>query len=122
MRRKTILIFDEDEDNRLVGFAAWRIKTEELAGMTPVGEVRWMGIVPDRQREGIGAQLLANALQIMFHENGSELLIRIDVDTENANARHAYERWGFEHFQHFESGDKQYEMLLLRPSTDSEQP
>jgi GNAT superfamily N-acetyltransferase len=120
-RRKTILIFDGDEDGRLVGFAAWRMREgQEIDGeLVPLGEVRYMGVVPDRQREGIGHQLLANALQIMFHEHGSgDLLISIEVDTGNADARSAYEAWGFEHYRHYESAGHPYETLLLRPEPE----
>lgn len=108
-----------------MGFAAWRIKSdEEICGASqPVGEVQWMGVVPDRQRQGIGSQLLANALQIMFHEHGSDdLMIRIDVDTDNGDARHAYEGWGFEHYRSFVSEGNSYETLLLRPPAREPHP
>jgi GNAT superfamily N-acetyltransferase len=117
------LIFDEDEDNRLIGFAAWRFLAEEksIDGMS-VGEIRLMGVVPDRQGQGVGTQLLANVLQVMFQEHGSDsLVVRIDVDTENYKARNTYERgWGFEHYRNFESGGNSYELLIMRPEGDAE--
>jgi GNAT superfamily N-acetyltransferase len=116
-RRKTVLAFDEDEADRLVGFAAWRMKgEEEIDGeQRSVGEVRFMGVVPDRQGERIGSQLLANVLQVLYHEGGGDLMIRIDVDEGNDGARKAYESWGFEYYRDFVSGGKPYKMMLLRP-------
>jgi hypothetical protein len=57
----------------------------------------------------------------MYHEHGSaDLLIRIDVDTENFQARNAYEHgWGFEHFRTFVSDGTSYEMLVLRPEVEA---
>jgi len=79
-----------------------------------------MGVVPDHQGQGVGTQLLANVLQVLFHEHGSDdLIVRIDVDTENHKARNAYEKgWGFEHYRTFESSDNSYEMLIVRPEAE----
>lgn len=104
-----------------MGFVAWRIReNQEIDGVPQrVGEIRFMGVVPDRQGEGIGHQLLANALQIMWNEHGSDdLIIRIDHDTDNAVAGQAYEAWGFEYYRTFESNGAEYNTLLLRPPAE----
>lgn len=80
-----------------------------------------MGVALERQGEGVGSQLLANALQIIYHEHGSaDLMIRIDVDPENVDARNAYLHWGFEPYRRFVSGASEYEMMLLRPANEEE--
>jgi ribosomal protein S18 acetylase RimI-like enzyme len=118
-RRKTILIFDDDEDGRLVGFAAWRLLgTDVPIDGQLVGEIRFIGVVPDREREGIGRQLIAQCVDALIGAHGSnQLTISAEVDAENYNAANAFEHGaGFEHYASLESG---FEMLILPLTEES---
>jgi ribosomal protein S18 acetylase RimI-like enzyme len=114
------LIFDGDEEDRLVGFAAWQVLDERSAIQgRRVGEIRFIGVVPDRQREGIGRRLLEHCLDEIYSALGSEdVVVRAEVDPNNFNALNALELgWGFESYPDLPSA---LTMLILRPDVTSE--
>ncbi|MGO9762181.1 MAG: GNAT family N-acetyltransferase [Solirubrobacteraceae bacterium] len=121
-RRKTILFFTEPAEE-LVGFAAWRMREEQISGtMQVVGEVRFLAVIPDYRGRGVASQMWSTVkTAIVTSDHGSAgTIIRIEVDHANAKAREVYERgWGFEYSYSHVSGGKPYDVLLYRPQGES---
>jgi ribosomal protein S18 acetylase RimI-like enzyme len=65
-----------------------------LESAAHVAEVNGLAVAPDRQGEGIGARLLAAAIERSRRESVRRLVLR--VLSTNPGARRLYERHGFE--------------------------
>ena len=117
-RRKTLLFFNEPT-KELVGFAAWRMREEQISGtMQIVGEVRFLAVIPDYRGRGVASQMWSTVKSaIMTSDQGSgDRVIRIEVDHANTKAREVYEHgWGFEYAYSHVSGGRPYDVLLYRP-------
>lgn len=122
-RRKTLLFFAEPEDE-LAGFAAWRMREEQISGTDEwVGEVRFLAVIPRYRGRGVASQIWSTVRQaITTSEHGSETtVVRIEVDQANVKAREVYEqRWGFEYAYSHISGGKPYDVLLYRPGGETD--
>jgi ribosomal protein S18 acetylase RimI-like enzyme len=119
-RRKTLLFFDDGTDE-LVGFAAWRTFERSIGEEDQwVGEVRFLAVIPAARRKGVATQMWTTTREaVVESEHGSiRMLILIEVDADNSRARAAYEAWGFEYVDSYESDGKPYEVLLFQPADD----
>ncbi len=122
-RRKTLLFFAEPT-GQLAGFAAWRMREEQISGTKQwVGEVRFLAVVPTYRGRGVASQIWSTVKQaITTSEDGSEsTVVRIEVDQANTKAREVYEQgWGFEYAYSHISGGKPYDVLLYRPGGETD--
>jgi GNAT superfamily N-acetyltransferase len=113
-RLRTVLVFDDDEGARLVGFAAWELTDEEISGRR-VGLIELIGVVLDRRRQGIARDLVSRCQGALIEAHGSDnLILKADVATDNSTARSVFEQGlGFRRYRTTEAG---YETLIVSAS------
>jgi len=87
-----------EENGEVVGYVMCRIETGipsfKLLGITKKGHVISIAVLPSHQREGIGYELMREAMQSMFNYNAKECYL--EVRASNVPGVKLYEKMGFE--------------------------
>ena len=83
-----------DVDGRPVGFAAV-VHHDESSDEPCSGEIEMVAVDPEHQRQGVGAQLIAHALEGMRRAGLRLAVVATGGDPGHAPARAAYEKAGF---------------------------
>jgi ribosomal protein S18 acetylase RimI-like enzyme len=81
------LLFVADGEEGLDGFVVGSLVRADLASLD------FLHVRAGVRRHGVAGTLVAE-LSAAFHRRGAEYVF-VDVDTDNADARAVYERWGF---------------------------
>jgi GNAT superfamily N-acetyltransferase len=95
--RQHDLYVAEDDDGTVVGFLTLLRRSPD------VGDISWMGVVPDEQRNGIGTALVEQAGRDLVADGGSIMMVHTLADTveyEPYEATRAfYLSVGFKHLE-----------------------
>jgi len=87
-----------EENGEVVGYIMCRIETGtpsfKLLGITRKGHVISIAVLPGHQREGIGYELMREAMQSMVNYNTKECYL--EVRASNMPAVNLYKKMGFE--------------------------
>ena len=86
-----------EENGEVVGYVMCRIETGipsfKLLGITRKGHVISFAVLPDHQREGIGYELMREAMQSMLDSNAKECYL--EVRASNVPAVKLYKKMEF---------------------------
>ncbi|MEL7244837.1 MAG: GNAT family N-acetyltransferase [Cyanobacteria bacterium J06641_2] len=82
-----------NDDDSVVGFVAAKLHPEDS-----MGEIYMVAVEPDFQGQGIGSALIEFALSWMKNAGMSIAMVETASDSGHENARHTYEKVGFELF------------------------
>ncbi|MGQ9459746.1 MAG: ribosomal protein S18-alanine N-acetyltransferase [Candidatus Bathyarchaeaceae archaeon] len=87
-----------EENGEIVGYIMCRIETGapnfKLLGVTRKGHVISIAVLPEHQREGIGYELMREAMQAMVNHKAKECYL--EVRGSNVPAVNLYKKMGFE--------------------------
>ena len=87
-----------EEDGEVVGYVMCRIETGgpsfKLFGITRRGHVISIAVLPEHQREGIGYELMREAMRSMVNYDAKECYL--EVRGSNVPAVNLYKKMGFE--------------------------
>jgi len=87
-----------EENGEVVGYVMCRIETGipsfKLLGITKKGHVISIAVLPSHQREGIGYELMREAMQSMFNYNAKECYL--EVRASNGPGVKLYKKMEFE--------------------------
>jgi len=87
-----------EEDGEVVGYVMCRIETGapsfKLLGITRKGHVISIAVLPEHQREGIGYELMREAMRSMVNYKARECYL--EVRGSNVPAVNLYKKMGFE--------------------------
>jgi len=87
-----------EEDGEVVGYVMCRIETGvpsfKLLGITRKGHVISIAVLPQHQREGIGYELMRDAMRSMVNYKAKECYL--EVRGSNVPAVNLYKKMGFE--------------------------
>ena len=87
-----------EEDGEVVGYVMCRIETGipsfKLLGITRKGHVISIAVLPEHQREGIGYELMREAMRYMVNYKAKECYL--EVRESNVPAVNLYKKMGFE--------------------------
>lgn len=87
-----------EEDGEVVGYVMCRIETGvpsfKLLGITRKGHVISIAVLPEHQREGIGYELMREAMRSMVNYKAKECYL--EVRGTNVQAVNLYKKMGFE--------------------------
>jgi len=87
-----------EEDGEVVGYVMCRIETGvpsfKLLGITRKGHVISIAVLPQHQREGIGYELMQEAMRSMVNYKAKECYL--EVRGSNVPAVNLYKKMGFE--------------------------
>ena len=87
-----------EEDGEVVGYVMCRIETGipsfKLLGITRKGHVISIAVLPEHQREGIGYELMREAMRSMVNYKAKECCL--EVRGSNVPAVNLYKKMGFE--------------------------
>jgi len=75
--------------------------------MLPVAVLAWLGVSQDRQGQGLGNRLLAQALRDGYEAGKTFAFVAVILDCIDATAKTFYQRWDFE-----ELPDHPYRLFL----------
>jgi len=87
-----------EENGEVVGYIMCRTETGtpsfKLLGITRKGHVISIAVLPEHQREGIGQELMREAMEAMVNYKAKECYL--EVRTTNVSAVNMYRKMGFE--------------------------
>jgi len=93
---ETFIVAEENGD--VVGYIMCRTETGtpsfKLLGITRKGHVISIAVLPEHQREGIGQELMREAMEAMVNYKAKECYL--EVRTTNVSAVNLYRKMGFE--------------------------
>ena len=95
--RQHDLYLAEDDDGTLVGFLTLLRRSPD------VGDISWMGVIPDKQRDGIGTALVEQAVRDLVADGATIMMVHTlaeNVEYEPYEATRAfYLSVGFKHLE-----------------------
>jgi len=110
-----------EEDGEIVGYVMCRIETGvpsfKLLGITRKGHVISIAVLPEHQREGIGYELMREAMRSMVSCKAKECYL--EVRGSNVPAVNLYKKMGFEVTRtirgYYADGEDAYVMTRILP-------
>jgi len=114
-----------EEDGEVVGYIMCRIETGtpsfKLLGITKKGHVISIAVLPNHQHEGIGYELMREAMQSMVNYNAKECYL--EVRMSNVPAVNLYKKMGFQITRtiggYYADGEGAYVMARKLPFMDN---
>jgi len=113
-----------EEDGEVVGYVMCRIETGipsfKLLGITRKGHVISIAVLPQHQREGIGYELMREAMRSMVNYKAKECYL--EVRGSNVPAVNLYKKMAFEVTRtirgYYADGEDAYVMARILPSLE----
>ena len=103
---RTFVLVDESKPSEILGFftlASCEILVEKLPqkyakkypSRAPAAKLARLAVAKNRQRQGLGAHMMVNAIERVLEVSGHLGIIGFFVDAKNKQARAYYEQFGF---------------------------
>lgn len=96
-----------EEGGELVGFAGYAESRMDYG----VYEIFWVNVSPEKQRQGIGRELMVHIIRTVKEKKGARSIL-LAVDTE-MNKRYYEKNFGFKTVQTFNGGEGCILLLVL---------